>query len=335
MLEKSFLAETEVRSIAPELTSLGISEAVLFSSPNRTELYAYSEKVDLLADAMVYFLRKKKSIEESVPAANFYSLNGSSAIEHLFHVAAGLDSMIVGDNQLLTQVRVGLDLALTVGVAGPILKKLFDSALKCSERVCATTGISEGAISVSSSAVELAQHIFDNLKRKTTLVIGSGETVQQMAHNLKDRGIGAIYTTHTSAEKAESFARSLGGTSTPFNVFRERLPGIDIVLASLQSAPFILSKQDIKNADRGRTRGTLLLIDLGTPRNIDPFATELEQVFLYDLNTLTILVGENISRRREEVPRVLAIIAEELVRLERSGKPWSLFKHAERDAIKL
>jgi glutamyl-tRNA reductase len=324
MIEEVFFSEAEVRSLLPELKSLGISEGVIFSSSSRTELYAYSDQVDLLADSLIYFLRKKKSIEARVPAANFFSLNGSIVAEHLLNVATGLDSMIVGDNGVLTKIRSGFEMANQTGVAGPIMKRLFDMALKCSQKTCDTTSISEGAISVSSAAVELAQHIFDDLKRKTILIVGSGETVQQMGLSLKERGIGAFYVTHNSAEKAEILARTLGGMTIPFDAFRERLSGVDIVLSSLQSAPFILSKQNIKDAERGRTRGTLLLMDLGMPRNIDPFATELEQVFLYDLDTLTILVGENISRRRAEIPRVQAIVTGELARLQRSGKPWDL-----------
>ncbi len=328
MLEEVFFSPEEVRAVFPELKSLGLSEGVLFSSPNRTELYVYSDQFDLLADSLIYFLRKKKSIEAKVPATNFFSLNGGNVTEHLFNVATGVDSMIVGDNQVLVQIRTGFELAHQAGVAGPVMKKLFDTALKCSEKACSTTAISDGAISVSNAAVELAQHIFDELKRKTTLIIGSGETVQQMGQHLRDRGIGALYVTHSSADKAEILSKTLGGMPIPFDVFRERLPSVDIVLSSLQAAPFILSKQDLRNAERIRTRGTLLLIDLGMPRNIDPFATELEQTFLYDIDTLTILVGENISRRRAEIPRVQAIIAEELHRLEVSGRPWSLLKQS-------
>jgi glutamyl-tRNA reductase len=326
MLEEVSFSPEEVRAIYPELKSLGLSEGVLFSSPSRTELYAYSDQVDLLADSLIYFLRKKKSIEAKVPATNFFSLNSAGVVEHLFNVATGIDSMIVGDNQVLPHIQSGFELAHVSGAAGPVMKKLFDTVLKCSEKACRTTAISEGAISVSTAAVELAQHIFDELKRKTTLIIGSGETVQQMGQHLKDRGIGALYVTHSSADKAETLSKALGGTPIPFGVFRERLSSVDIVLSSLQGAPFILSKLDIRNAERSRTRGTLLMIDLGMPRNIDPFATELEQTFLYDLDTLTILVGENISRRRAEIPRVQAIISEQLRRLESSGKPWSLLK---------
>ena len=326
MLEEVCFSEVEVRAVLPELKSLGISEGVLISSPGRTELYAYSDQVDLLADSLIYFLRKKRSIESRVPATNFFSLIGSKVTEHLLEVATGIDSIIVGDNQVLAQIGSGFESARQVGVTGPVMKKLFDTAFMCSEKACNTTAISEGAISVSSAGVELAEHIFDELKRKSTLIIGSGETVQQMGQYLKERGIGALYVTHGSAEKAETLAKTLSGTPIPYDVFRERLPNVDIVLSSLQAAPFILSKHDIQNAERSRARGILLLIDLGMPHNIDPFATELEQVFLYDLDTLTVLVGENISRRRAEIPQVQAIIAEELAHLDRSGKPWNLLK---------
>jgi glutamyl-tRNA reductase len=329
MLQEVFFSETEVRSVLPELRSLGISEGVLISTPSRTELYAYSDEVELLADALIYFIRRKRSIEANVPSANFFSLTGRSVPEHLLNLATGIDSMIVGDNHVLGQIRSGFELAKRAGIAGLVMKKLFDATVKCSDRTCKTTAISEGAISVSSAAVELAQHIFDDLKRKSTLIVGSGETVQHVGQYLSERGIEVLYVTHSSADKSEMLAKTLGGMPIPFGAFRERLPSVDIVLTSLQSAPFILSKKDIKDAERVRTRGTLLLIDLGMPHNIDPFVTELEQVFLYDLDTLTNLVGENISRRRAEIPRVQAIIAEELVRLEKSGKPWNLLWQAQ------
>ncbi len=323
MLEKVCFAEEEARALYPELRSLGISEGVLLSSPGRTELYVYSDQVDLLADSLIYFLRKRRSIEASVPATSFFSLSGSKVAEHLLEVATGLDSMIVGDNHMLAQMKVDFEQARQFGAAGPVMKELFETAVTCSEKVCRTTAVSEGAISVSSAAVELAQHIFDELKRKTALIIGSGETVQQMGQYLKEKGIGALYVSHSSSEKAETLAKALGGVIIPYPAFRERLPNIDIVFLSLQSAPFILSKHDLQSSERTRTRSTLLLVDLGMPRNVDPFATELEQVFLYDLDALTALVGENISRRRAEIPRVQAVIADELARLK-AGRPWSL-----------
>ena len=323
MREQVFLTEAEVRALLPELKTLGISEGVIFSSPGRTELYAYSEQVSVLPDSLIFFLLKQKDLKEKIPTKNFFSLQGKDVIEHLYSLAAGIDSMIVGDNQVLVPIQRGFELARETGVAGPTISKLFDAAVKCSGKARSRTKISEGAISVSHAAVELAEHIFDELKRKTVLIIGSGETVQQAAQHLMERGIGTVYTTHSVAEKAANMAKSLGGTAFPFDGFRERLPSVDIVLSSLQSAPFILSKEDIK---RVRPRGTILLVDLGMPRNIDPFATELEQVFVYDLDTLNILVGENIARRRAEVPRVQSIITDELARLRRSGKPWSLFQ---------
>jgi glutamyl-tRNA reductase len=327
-LEQVFLSEQEIRLLLPELKSLGIAEGVLHSSPSRTELYAFSDKVEILTDAMIYFLRKKKAIEATVPSTDFISLTGLPVIEHLFSVVTGIDSMIVGDNRVLGELRAGFTLAQESGASGPVMRKLFDAAFRCSSKACATTAISEGAISVSGAAVDLAQHIFDELKRKTTLIIGSGETVQSMAQSLKERGIGALYVTHISAEKAVALAKSLGGVPIPFETFRDQLPGIDIVLSSLQGAPFVLSKQDMKKGERSRTRSALLLIDLGMPRNIDPFVTELEQVFLYDLDTLNILVGENISRRRHEVPQVQRIISEEIARMERSGEPWNLLRQS-------
>ena len=173
----------------------------------------------------------------------------------------------------------------------------------------------DGAISVSSAAVELAQRIFDDLTQRRALIIGAGETAQMTARLLHAKGIGSLAITHKNPERASQLAATVGGTTIPFDAFRELLPGIDIIIASLQSEPHILTSRSIKEVGKSRHGQTLFLIDCGIPHNIDPFAGELENVFLYDLDTLNLMVSESIAQRRAHAPDVEAIVQEELKRL--------------------
>jgi glutamyl-tRNA reductase len=313
--ERLWFSVEEIRSSLPHLKALGFSECVLFSTCNRTELYVFGEGTEARVNSLIEFLRTQKKVTESVPPTHFFSHVGGSAAEHLFRVAAGIDSMIVGDVQILAQVKEGYALAQESGTAGFFINRLFQSAFHVGKRSRSESLISEGAISVSYAAVELAQRIFDDLSRKKALIIGAGDTAQLTAKHLLSKGIGSLFITNRTAERAENLAKMFGGTAIPFETFCDRLPEIDIIISSVQADRHVLTAKDIRQFDKNRHRGTLFLIDLGVPRNIDPFAKELENVFLYDLDSLNIMVGENIARRRAEVPKIQAIIIEELTAL--------------------
>jgi glutamyl-tRNA reductase len=315
MRERLWFSAEEIRAALPHLKSLGFSECVLYSTCNRTEVYAFSEKGEEQSALLVDFLRAQKGATGSVPASHFFSHVSNGAAEHLFRVASGIDSMIVGDVQILAQVKEGYTLAQESGTAGFFMNKLFQQAFHVGKRARSESLVSEGAISVSYAAVELAQRIFDDLSRKKALIIGAGETAQLTAKHLVGHGIGSLFITNRTAERAENLARMFGGTTIPFDNFCDRLADIDIIISSVQSDRHVLTSKDIKLIDKGRHHGTLFLIDLGVPRNIDPFAKELENVFLYDLDSLNIMVGENIARRRAEVPKIQSIIEDELTEL--------------------
>ena len=315
MRERLWFSPEEIRAALPHLKSLGFSECVLYSTCNRTELYAFSENSEGHSDSLIDFLRSQKGATESVPASHFFSHSSNGAAEHLFRVTSGIDSMIVGDVQILAQVKEGYTLAQESGTAAFFMNKLFQQAFHVGKRARSESLISEGAISVSYAAVELAQRIFDDLSRKKALIIGAGETAQLTAKHLVGHGIGSLFITNRTADRAENLAKMFGGTTIPFDTFCDRLSDIDIIISSVQSDHHVLTAKDIRLIDKGRHRGTLFLIDLGVPRNIDPFAKELENVFLYDLDSLNIMVSENIARRRAEVPKIQSIIQDELTGL--------------------
>ena len=317
MRERLWFSPAEIRAALPHLRSLGFSECVLFSTCDRTELYAFSDHDDPQIDVLIEFLRTQKQVKEAVPASHFFTHVSSGAAEHLFRVAAGIDSMIVGDVQILTRAQEGYALAQESGTAGFFVNKLFQLAFQVGKRSRSESLISEGAISVSRAAVELAQRIFDDLSRKNALIIGAGDTAQLTAKHLIGEGIGSLSITNRAAERSENLAKMVGGTAIPFDTFRERLSEIDIIISSVQSDHHVLSAKDIRGIVKGRHRGTLFIIDFGVPRNIDPFAREIENVFLYDLDSLNVMVGENIARRRLEVLKIQAIIESELGELSR------------------
>lgn len=310
--ERLWFSDDEVRATLPKLKAAGFHECVLFSTCNRTELYAVTAEADFRVDFLKKFLIEQKSASSHVNEDNLFSYFASGAAEHLFRVASGIDSMIVGDVQILSQVKSGFNLALATGTAGFFMNKLFQSALHIGKRSRRETHISEGAVSVSYAAVELAQRIFDDLGSKKALVIGAGDTAQLTAKHLLGKGIGKLFITNRTQERAELLAKMSGGTVIPFEHFTERLAEIDIIIASVNADKYILEKTDIERMNKGRHGGALFLIDIGMPRNIDPEAKELDNVFLYDLDSLNGLVHENVEKREAEIPRIREIIGEEL-----------------------
>ncbi len=315
MRERLWFSDDEIRAALPQLKSAGFHECVLFSTCNRTEVYTFSSQDGLRVEFLKDFLREQKSASQDVPASRFFSFFASGAAEHLFHVASGIDSMVAGDVQILAQVKDGYNLAHDSGTAGFFMNKLFQSAFHVGKRARSETQISEGAISVSYAAVELAERIFDDLHRKKALVIGAGDTAQLTAKHLAGKGIGTLYITNRTAERGEQLAKMVGGKTLPFESFRDRLGELDIIVSSVQTDQYVLTADDIARINKGRHSGALFLIDIGMPRNIDPAAKDFENVFLYDMDSLNGMVNETIQKRQAEIPQIKQIISEELTEL--------------------
>lgn len=315
--EKLWYSDEEILAALPLLKQQGFSECVLFSTCNRTELYAYADNADSRVESLKQFLLKQKSVEANIQPFHLFSYVAQAAVEHLFKVAAGIDSMIMGDVQILAQIKSGFSLANQSMTAGFFMNKLFQSAFHVGKRSRSESHISEGAISVSYAAVELAQHIFEDLRKKSALVIGAGDTAQLTAKHLKGKEIGNLFITNRTTERAEALAKMVGGSMIPFDVFSERLSDIDIIISSVQSDKYVLNRTDIEKIIGNRHTSALFLIDIGVPRNIDPAAKNLDNVFLYDLDNLNVMVNENIEKRKDEVPKIQNIISEEVTELER------------------
>jgi len=309
--ERLWFSPEEVRAFLPTIRDhLGV-DAAMFSTCNRTELYAFSsDEHSLEFDRLKALLIEGKSARD-IPADSFRFLTGVDAVDHLFRVASGIDSLVIGDVQILAQVKEGLFLAQEAGTSGFFLTKLFQAALRTGKRARSETRIGEGAVSVSYAAVELAEKIFDELREKTALVIGAGEMAQLTAKHLRGKQIGTLYITNRTPERSKHLAAMVNATVIPYEQFKDHLGSVDIVIASVAAEEYVLTSPMLAEINRRRSTGTLFLIDIGVPRNIDPAVGKLENVFLYDLDNLNGLVHENELKRTNEIPRVNRIVAEE------------------------
>jgi glutamyl-tRNA reductase len=202
--------------------------------------------------------------------------------------------------------------ATAAHATGLITHRLFESALHTGKRVRTETELCEGAVSISYAAVELASKIFDDLGKKKALLIGAGETGELTAKHLVGRGIGRLTVTNRTRSKAEEIVSQLGGTAVDFNDFPDTLRNTDIVISSISAPNFVIHEMELRRVMRERSNDPLFIIDIGLPRNIDPTAKKIENVFLYDIDTLNQMVDTNLTKRKTELPKVNRIIFEEL-----------------------
>jgi len=313
--ERLWFSSEEIRQTLPLLKPIGISECVMFSTCNRTELYMLTEDNTRLSEEIKRMLITQKSADGKVQPSDLFSLTAGDAARHLFRVAAGTDSMVLGDVQILAQVKDGFHLATELATAGFFMNRLFQLAFRAGKRARTETEIGDGAVSVSYAAVELAEKIFDDLHKKSALVIGAGETAELTATHLRGKEIGKLFITNRTQERAEQLAEKVQGAVIPFNNWFDILPDVDIVISSVEVNRFVLAASDIQRTLKHYGSKILFIIDIGVPRNIDPEVKNIENVFLYDLDKLNLMVEENLQKRRAEIPKVEAVITEVLAEL--------------------
>jgi len=312
--ERMWLSEEEMRRALAQLKDRFFTECVLVSTCNRTELYGIVPSGGTVDAAILsQFLIDFKKASGVVHPAHFRSLAAGDAVHHLFQVASGSDSLVIGDIQILNQVKEAFQLSRDQQVMGPVLNRLMQAALHVGKRVRTETAICEGAVSVSYAAVELASKIFADLSRKSALLVGAGETGELTLKHLLGKGIGQIRVANRTREKAEALVATLGGTVVDYAAVMETLPAVDIILTSVSSPSPILGPDDVQRVMRQRSHNPLIIIDIGVPRNVNPATKKIDNVFLYDIDSLSTMVDRNLDRRKAELPKVDAILREEVV----------------------
>ncbi len=315
--ERLWFSEDEVRTALPSLKKKFLRECVLISTCNRTELYGVAGEDGVDMGNLQEFLTKLKQADSYLHPEHFYEYSGEDAARQLFRVSSGVESMMLGDVQILGQVKEAYQLAQETKTIGLVTSKLFQSALHTGKRCRAETEISEGTVSISYGATELASKIYEDLRKKTVLLVGAGKTSELTLKHLHSKGVERILITNRTRSKAEELAQGFAAGVIEFENLRDELRQTDILISSVNSSGYVLTAADLSRAMKDRGNRPLLIIDIGVPRNIDPEANKIENIFLHDIDGLQIIVDKNLEKRKREVSKVERIIEEELRRFLR------------------
>ncbi len=304
--------------LAEALTALQdhVQEGVILSTCNRTEVYGLTSHPATGARALRTFFSQHRLLPLSEFDLYLYSHHEREAVRHLFRVAAGLDSMIVGEPQILGQVRTAFEAAEANGSTGPVLSALFRQAITAGKRVHTETEISRHAVSVSYAAVELARKIFGALPSRTALIIGAGEMAELALRTLVDNGVGQVLVANRTRQRAEELAAQFQGQAADLSGLDGLLTRADIVISSTAAAGYVLTVPTVRAAMRARRNRPLFLIDIAVPRDIDPEVQRLENVFLYNVDDLEAVCQANLQERAKEAEKAGAIIEDETAKYE-------------------
>jgi len=291
---------------------LGVEEAVLLSTCNRTEIYLSPVRPETDLSGVEALFRRKSGEGEAISPRHLFRKDGEAVVEHLFGVCAGLDSMVTGEAEIQGQVKEAYERSLALGVdppmAGPVVNRLFQTALSVGGTIRAETPINEGAASVASVAVELARKIFGQLRGKRILVLGAGATAQLMVEALGREGVRGILVANRTYERAEALAERLDGDAVPIDRLEEALPQADIILSSTGAPHHLLTGARFRTAFPKGRRHPLLIIDIALPRDVDPRLGDENEVYLYNLDDLRKIVDEHVALRSEAIPEAERII---------------------------
>jgi glutamyl-tRNA reductase len=313
--EQLAVEEDKLREILRDVHATGtVGEAVILSTCNRVEVYGVAE---VPGEARAVALRQLCQYRGADPAsldACLYTHLEDDAVRHVFRVAASLDSMVVGEPQILGQVKDAFALAQACETVGPLLHSLFTQAFAVAKRVRTETEIGRHAVSVSFAAVELAKKIFDGLGGRAVLLVGAGEMGELAARHLVEQGAFPIYVVNRTWTRARELARSLSGTALPFTDLETALATVDIAITSTGSPEPLVGRETVARIMHGRRGRPLFFIDIAVPRDVEPAVGELEDVYCYDIDDLKQVVGANLRERAREAARAETLVEREVAK---------------------
>jgi glutamyl-tRNA reductase len=296
------------RSFLRRLKDEGVvSEAVLLSTCNRTEVYAVVED-DGARGQVLDLLAEDRGVERASLEQDTYWLTDAGAVRHLYRVASSLDSMVVGEGQILGQVREAYRAATEEHCAGQILNRLFHTSLRVGKKVRSETGIGDSSLSVPRVAVKLAEEVFGDLTGRRALVLGAGDMSELVVKHLKERGIADLLIANRTPQRASLLAERVGGRAIAFDALVSELPEIDVVVSSTGSGEWVVQSETVAGAIATR-REPLFFIDIAVPRDIDPVVQTLERVYLYDIDDLQAVVERNAEGRQDAAEEGEAMIS--------------------------
>lgn len=310
--ENLHLSKDEIISLIQKFKKGLLTSGFVLSTCNRTEIFGFPANSKVDQEKIIELLTSFKPVP-GIKSSHFVPYFSCTAVKHIFNVAAGIESMIIGDSQILGQIKEAFQIADEMKFTDPVLRRLFHTTVKVGKRSISETEIEEGAVSVSYAAVQVIEKIFANLSKKSALIIGAGETGALAGVHLKDKGIGTLTICNRTLEKAENLASKLKADVIPFNSLQENLSNFDIIISATSAENYILHYDDIKKMMHQRKRTPCCLMDIAVPRDIDPKVSEFENVFYNDIDSLQKIVDSNIQKRKDEIPLVQNIVMEEML----------------------
>jgi glutamyl-tRNA reductase len=310
--ERLSVAESKLPELIASLTAMpGVDGSAIVSTCNRVELFLSAADEDVI-ESVVNWLSERAGAERGDLEKHLYILRHGDVVKHLFRVASGLDSMILGEPQIHGQVRAAFMASQTCGALDPLLTQLFEQTMRVAKRVRTDTGIGEHAVSVPYAAIELAKKIFGELKGLQALLLGAGEIGELTAEHLAGSGVRQIFVANRAYERGLQLAERFGGEAIQFGAIEPFLATCDIVIASTTAPHYVIEKGQVERALGTRKRKNLFLIDLSVPRNIDPQISNVEGAYLYNIDDLQLVADSNRERRMKKAQQAEDIVAREV-----------------------
>jgi glutamyl-tRNA reductase len=313
--EQLVVDEDKLREILADLTGRGTCvEVMIVSTCNRVEVYGVAEAPGEARGAAFRQMGAHRGLGLPALEPLLYSLDGADAVQHAFRVASSLDSMVLGEPQILGQVKDAFALAQSCRTVGPVLHSLMSQAFAVAKRVRSDTEVGRHAVSVSFAAVELARKIFDGLDGRSVLLVGAGEMGELAARHFQDHGTLPVYVANRTAGRAHALARELAGTAVPFEDLFSVMGEVDIVITSTAAGEAIVTARDVARVLPGRRGRPLFFIDISVPRNVDPAVNDLDNVFVYDVDDLRSVVEANLRERKRQAQQAEWLVEREVAK---------------------
>ncbi|MCU1291916.1 MAG: glutamyl-tRNA reductase, partial [Bryobacterales bacterium] len=314
--EKLAIRSEDIPAALEDLQARGVKESLILSTCNRVEVLAAVDEGCEASSLIESLVGVRPDLTAEVINPHLYCYEQAEAMRHLFRVASSLDSMIVGEPQILGQLKQAYAQARDQGTIGTVLDAVLTRAFNVAKRIRTETEIGQSAVSVSYAAVELAREIFGSLRKKRVLIIGAGKMSEAAVRDLLRAGAAELLITNRTPARAEALARLFMGEVVPYELFPHRLHEVDIVITSSGAPGYVLNRETVQKAIEARRNEPMFFIDIAVPRNIEPDVNRVEHAFLYDIDDLQGIAARNLKTRLDVAEQAEGIVAEEVTRLE-------------------
>lgn len=294
-----------------------IEEAIILSTCNRVEIYADVKGHEDASETLTTFLSEFHNLDRTALKESLYFLKDEDAVRHIFRVSASLDSMVVGEPQILGQMKDAFDFALQKKTTGMLLNRLMKKAISVAKRIRTETKIAENAVSISFAAVELARKIFTDLSEKSFMLLGAGDMAELAARHMMNFNVREVIVVNRTFERGCDLANEFNGRAVRFEDFLKEMVHADIIICSTNAPAYVLRREDMQRVMKERRNKPVFIIDISVPRNIDPEINNIDNVYLYDVDDLQGVVEENIMERKKEAEMAEAIIQEEIAAFQK------------------